>query len=649
MFPGLRYPFRKPRGALIVVEASSHRIEHGVFTPDQGHQVAVQSLVACCEERGFTLVQALQSDRRPTADAIRKLFDEVAEMNFDDYDALMVVIASHGHEGAVMAWPEDGKDEMSGPVELREDVFRKFQLPQHSRATVPTNASRTLAGKPKIFLVDACRGAQAMHNAQYPLHTAVDAGGSVFDGLNHGDPYRPPLDPNGAPTNREADFFFAYATVPFNTAGVSDTGSVFLSSFAEQMRSNPRSSFVELINATNGSMMLTHGRPGKVRKTCYPQCCQAIGTLSKSLYFHVGEAQPIDPSDEAVQEIRDLLFATDRTYESDPDSDAAHEMEQARRDLLLHFQQFQAQAKRKRGEYQALSGTTRGESAPDGVTELAAAIQRLAQLESPSDAVTLPTLIEACSKLSLAGDNTLSSLGDSIPVLRKQLDELSSSQPPQIRLLAPSFQHQAATRSSVLRALPTMSDDDDDDEDDDSAATSGSNIRHYPTASRSWTSVRVGEKLKLEFTAAPGTRGFFYLLHLSDNDSEFKVAFPNKRDTDNRVPEDGVLRIPSRYDEAIESAKEENMKRWLYFTGTNLERESFYLITSSQRLDKFPQVGDLPANMTSLPPKQARAIVVLLKRHALGSRLRALPTMEDNDDDAINMMVSSFKLISVAE
>ena len=146
------------------------------------------------------------------------------------------------------------------------------------------------------------------------------------------------------------------------------------------------------------------------------------------------------------------------------------------------------------------------------ISSLFVVLRHLAQ-ESPSDAVTLPTLIEACSKLSLAGDNTLSSLGDSIPVLRKQLDELSSSQPPQIRLLAPSFQHQAATRSSVLRALPTMSDDDDDDEDDDSAATSGSNIRHYPTASRSWTSVRVGEKLKLEFTAAPGTRGFFCTSH----------------------------------------------------------------------------------------------------------------------------------------
>ena len=88
-------------------------------------------------------------------------------------------------------------------------------------------------------------------------------------------------------------------------------------------------------------------------------------------------------------------------------------------------------------------------------------------------------------------------------------------------------------RAAMTRALPEWSDD----EDETVASTSGAE-----EGPRAWSSVTKGEKLQLEFTAPAGTKGFFYLIHLKDNNSEVKIAFPNKRDTDNSVPEGGVRR-----------------------------------------------------------------------------------------------------------
>ena len=200
-------------------------------------------------------------------------------------------------------------------------------------------------------------------------------------------------------------------------------------------------------------------------------------------------------------------------------------------------------------------------------------------------------------------------------------------------------------RAAMTRALPEMSDDEDDGT---VAAASRRRAARLVECDKG--------KAAAQFTAPAGTKGFFYLIHLKDNNSEVKIAFPNKRDTDNSVPEGGVRRIPSRFGEPAQTEKEEMIKRWLYFIGEHEERETIYLVVSSARLEELPDVGPLPTNMSPLELKQANAIVARLKRHAPSALTRGLPTMDDDDDDApgndqdgaLVMSVSRFMLYSVA-
>ena len=371
---------------------------------------------------------------------------------------------------------------------------------------------------------------------------------------------------------------------------------------------------------------------------------------------------------------------TKRRFEDDPNSPEAHALEQARRDVLLHFQEFMQQAKRARMVQENITRGGSMEDAPPGnseqqrlesIVKLAETLAQLTTLALPQDptgaayassGVEVSKLQSMCKALSLVDERRLQSLADSIPLLRSELDQLSMNAPPQIRLLEPSLQEQTLSRGAVTRALPEMSDDEDAPEEagPSSQATSSSTPVVTAPSGRphGWTSVWTGQKLRLELTAPSGTSGFFYLLHLDDKDSELKVCFPNKRDPDNAVPASGVTAIPSRFHEERLSNKEELAKRWLYFQGEHDERESFYLVTTSKRLEEFAEVGSLPNNLKPVPPNQAKAVITLLRRYVAGasSTTRALGDggMGDSDDDekpaeepGVVMSLSSFKLISV--
>ena len=61
LLPSLRYPFRKPRGALVLVSAAAHRDEHEKWIADPGHKASIDELREICIERGFTPVAELIS------------------------------------------------------------------------------------------------------------------------------------------------------------------------------------------------------------------------------------------------------------------------------------------------------------------------------------------------------------------------------------------------------------------------------------------------------------------------------------------------------------------------------------------------------------------------------------------------------------
>ncbi|XP_071828849.1 caspase-6-like isoform X2 [Apostichopus japonicus] len=95
-----------------------------------------------------------------TADDIRKLLRAASNLNYSGYNCFLCVFLTHGDEGII--YGSDGDPESfngNGNVDstsrtwllLKDDVFDIFR----------GNNCRSLIGKPKIFIIQACRGGKA--------------------------------------------------------------------------------------------------------------------------------------------------------------------------------------------------------------------------------------------------------------------------------------------------------------------------------------------------------------------------------------------------------------------------------------------------------------------------------------------------------
>ena len=68
---------------------------------------------------------------------------------------------------------------------------------------------------------------------------------------------------------------------------------------------------------------------------------------------------------------------------------------------------------------------------------------------------------------------------------------------------------------------------------------------------------------------------------------------------------------------------------------SHLQRETFYLLTISKRLEGFETVGALPTDLKPLNPRQAQAVLATLRRAAGGAAPRGA-TFRDLDADFFN-------------
>ena len=233
-------------------------------------------LMALLPNRNFTIVKSLNAPSKPTATDIVEMFDSLAATDFTNYDALLVILMSHGHEGKMTAWPSFGSPLGKTKLDLRRDVYSKFQLPApDATAGLPTKASETLQGKPKIFITEMCRGGSA--KITHPLGWAERPPGLVgLDGLNtlrelsaKGKPLPPGLsmvpalyEREGDVFTRYADFLFAWSTVPFNSSGMYGAGPhyasrvLFLSAFRELLGAQPACPVHELLTQANKKVVV---------------------------------------------------------------------------------------------------------------------------------------------------------------------------------------------------------------------------------------------------------------------------------------------------------------------------------------------------------------------------------------------------------
>ena len=633
----LRYPFHKPRGALALLCASaSKNKDTGEWEGEPGQLQALADIREQCIERGFTVIKELgTSGEKPTADDIRKFVRELSEHDFSKNDALMMVIGSHGHEGGIWAWPNLGEDEKSGPVALRDEIFSLFQPPLLGTGT---KASQTLVGKPKVFLIDACRSPKGDgKSVEHPLRPAR----GVFDGLGEGQYYTPPIAPDGAPVTRYSDFCFGFATVPFNEAGLtqgpltSHNRSLFLSAFAEQLRDHPHSAFEHQFGAANREMQRRNGAAGKVKVHCFPQCAELVSnTLLKALYFDAPLIE--NPAESGDRHIMDVLNAAQRTSQDDPEGAVAALRRKIMRDVE-NLKELQQKAKRQK----VLTRGVEDESSAFDTSALMANVMKIAQLVGGPNALTGPAGEEvqaACARLGEQVDGTVWT-ALLVPV-RRELDALAQLQfemPPRLTLLAPAEGQQQLSRGAVRREIAF-----DDDDDEAPAAQPAQS-----SAARKWTSVPVGEKLHLQMDCQQN--GYCYLFHLNQED-ELSVVFPNKYDDLNEVSAaNHSLQVPGRF--------ADGGKQYLAFKGSHLEKETFYLLTISKRLEDFKPVGALSKRLEKLPPQQAQAVLATLRRAAggaapCGTTFRSLDSdlfaeLDSEEDASVSMALCKMTLISV--
>uniref|UniRef100_A0A1B6LB92 Caspase family p20 domain-containing protein n=1 Tax=Graphocephala atropunctata TaxID=36148 RepID=A0A1B6LB92_9HEMI len=148
-------------------------LNHKIFDtkdPRPGTSVDVNNLEKSLQRLGFHTEPYLNL----TVAKIKQVLKKVSEKDHSDNDCFLLVCLTHGSLRGISA-----SDNLYNPNELWS-LFTEEKCP-------------TLAGKPKLFFIQACQGGN------------LDAGVRLYSQVDSGSPYKIPSDP---------DFLIASATVP---------------------------------------------------------------------------------------------------------------------------------------------------------------------------------------------------------------------------------------------------------------------------------------------------------------------------------------------------------------------------------------------------------------------------------------------------
>jgi hypothetical protein len=201
---------------------------------------------AACLQQTFTkLGFTVKLEHNLSAQAMRDVLYKYAKADHSQNDAFVCCILSHGEDGIIY-----GTDE---PVEI-ENLIQPFK------------SNRTLAGKPKLFFIQACRGTKLM------------------DGIDM-NPYNVQHVSN---IPIEADFLIAYSTVSgFYSWRNSTNGSWFIQALCEVFNLNKTNlEIMQLLTRVNRKVAYYYESnasdplmSGKKQVPC------VVSMLTKELYF----------------------------------------------------------------------------------------------------------------------------------------------------------------------------------------------------------------------------------------------------------------------------------------------------------------------------------------------------------------------------
>ena len=243
---GEKYPMSKtPHGIAVVInnfEFHSTVPGEDPLPERRGSQVDEENLRVTWEYLRYD-VRIL---RNLTASELTRQLMQIALQNHEKYDSFVCCILSHGYLDGVY-----GTD--SKPIKINDiaSLFKGHFCP-------------TLADKPKLFFIQACRG----DDEDKGVAVQKDAKGDPDDALRHSLP-------------SEADFLFGYATPPGNVSWRSPRyGSWYISKLCEVFVDySPQQDLLSMLTIVNHKVSEAYTTQG------FKQCPAPVTLLRKQVWF----------------------------------------------------------------------------------------------------------------------------------------------------------------------------------------------------------------------------------------------------------------------------------------------------------------------------------------------------------------------------
>ncbi|KAK9512515.1 hypothetical protein O3M35_000918 [Rhynocoris fuscipes] len=204
------------RGMAVILNHRKFRNEN--LRERIGTDVDRDKLADCLKRLGFEVI----IKENLTYKDLKEQIIQIAEMDHSKNDCLLIVILSHGRDyGEIHAYDRT--------YNINDDIIGELT----------GNACPSLAGKPKIFFIQACRG-----NKQ-------DDGTEMVDGSQCSNVYKVPLG---------ADFLIMHSTSPGKYSFINDAkGSWFIQEVVAELNQNAyKEDLVTLLTFANRRIALDH-------------------------------------------------------------------------------------------------------------------------------------------------------------------------------------------------------------------------------------------------------------------------------------------------------------------------------------------------------------------------------------------------------
>ena len=263
-----------PKGVAIII--NNHKFRY--MNERTGTDKDAKDLSSLFKDLGFSV----QRHDNQTTQQMRKVLDEVAKMDHSAHDCLIVAILSHGDNGKLYGTDSEvEKDRKADPknalaVESLSTYFDGEKCP-------------TLKGKPKLFILQACRGTTYDTGVD-----CVDGGEAQMQSQNAAEadkfkilklflsPQLPDEVDAGGKLPITADMLYAYSTVPgYYAWRNSENGSVFIQTFIDVLRRQYKDDHLtDMLTMVNDQVAREYESHGGMK-----QMSSFTSQLRKKLYF----------------------------------------------------------------------------------------------------------------------------------------------------------------------------------------------------------------------------------------------------------------------------------------------------------------------------------------------------------------------------